>query len=101
MCCPVTQETERDYIHEMIANGYEPIDLAACYDFPLDSPLPSWEDWQAMRTETNPFHGIIERKIGNTRYTILTDCAGGETLIDKVRRLIFSEPYPGMEALTR
>lgn len=95
---PVPQETSRDSTQAWITSDYEPINLAACYDFPIDSPLPSWEDWQAMRSETNPFHGMIERKIGNTRYTILTDCAGGETLIDKVKRLIFSAPYPQKEA---
>lgn len=98
---PVPQETDRDPAQEWITSDYEPIDLAICYDFTKDSPLPSWEEWLAMRSETNPFHGIIERKIGNTRYTILTDCAGGEALIDKVKRLIFSEPYPKMEALAR
>ena len=43
-----------------------------------------------------PFPEIIVRKIGNTWYTISTDCEGTESLADKVKRLIFTDPLPEM-----
>ena len=64
---------------------YEPIDLCACYDPIFEPPAGMWDEPQ------NPFHDMIERKIGNTWYIIETECDGNEALADKVKRLIFSE----------
>ena len=64
---------------------YEPIDLCACY-FPEEKPPVFLWDEPGL-----PFHTMIERKIGNTWYTIQTECSGTERLTDKVKRLIFSE----------
>ena len=59
------------------------------------------EAWEKIWSAYDTFHGIIERKIGNTRYSILTDCDGKESLVGKVKRLIFSESLPRMEAIPR
>lgn len=100
MSYPITQGTDYDYLNEMIADGYEPFDWAAVYDYPPDIPPPELvEAWEKIWSAYNTFHGIIERKIGNTWYTILTDCDGAESLVGKVKRLIFSEPLPYMEAI--
>ena len=100
MSYPITQETDYDYLTDMIADGYEPFDWAAVYDYPPDIPPPELvEAWEKIWSAYNTFHGIIERNIGNTWYTILTDCDGAESLVGKVKRLIFSEPLPRMEAI--
>ena len=98
----ISQEMDYDYRKALIASGYEPFDYAAVYDYPPDIPPPELveareKNWSAYDT----FHSIIERKIGNTWYTILTDCDGKESLVGKVKRLIFSEPLPRMEAIPR
>ena len=71
--------------------GYEPIDLCACYE-PIFLPSEAQEkEWERLRmAESNPFHGTVERRIGNTWYLIETVCDGDEALLDKARRLIFS-----------
>ena len=102
MSSPITQGRDYDYLTELIASGYEPFDWAAVYDYPPDIPPPELvEAWEKIWSAYDTFHSIIERKIGNTRYTILTDCDGRESLVGKVKRLIFSEPLPRMEAIPR
>lgn len=72
----------------------EPIDLCKIY-FPLIVPPPELKEaWERRYAFYDSMHGVTEQKIGNTWYTILTDCAGKETLLGKVKRLIFAEPYP-------
>ena len=70
----------------------EYIDLYACYEPVFEPPLDFLEEcrkrWAAL---TSPFCTTIERKIGNTRYIIETECARRELLTDKAKRLIFSE----------
>ena len=102
MSYPNTQETDCDYLTEMIANGYEPFDWAAVYDYPADIPSSDLvEAWDKIWSAYDICHGILERKIGNTWYTIMTDCDGKESLVGKVKRLIFSESLPLMEAIPR
>ena len=102
MSSTITQGRDYDYLTELIASGYEPFDWAAVYDYPPDIPPPELvEAWEKIWSAYDTFHSIIERKIGNTRYTIPTDCDGKESLVDKVKRLIFSEPLPRMEAIPR
>ena len=71
--------------------AYEPIDLCACYE-PLFFPsVVQAKEWERLRTaRSNPFRGTVERRIGNTWYLIETVCDGDEKLLDKARRLIFS-----------
>lgn len=68
---------------------YEHIDLCACYDPIFEPPLDFLEE--CRKRWGNPFSGITERKIGNTYYTVKTECAGNEALTSKVKRLIFSD----------
>lgn len=68
-----------------------PIDIESCFDPVFDPPIYLLEEWRKMREKENPFHGCVERKIGNTWYVIETECVGNEPLAGKVRRLIFSD----------
>ena len=67
-------------------------DISTCLGMVFEPPIDLREEcrkrWEAL---TFPFRTTIERKIGNTWYVIETECAGSETLADKVKRLIFSE----------
>ena len=93
--------TDNDYMNQQFCDDYEPIDLTRIY-FPTIIPPPELvEAWEKIWAAYDTFHGIFERKIGNTWYTILTDCDGKESLVGKVKRLIFSEPLPRMEAIPR
>ena len=74
-----------------IATAYEPIDLCACFDILHFPPEDFMEECRIYWLNHNPFHGTIERRIGNTWFTIETECAGTEKLTDKVKRLIFSD----------
>lgn len=74
-----------------ITTAYEPIDLCACFDVIFDPPEVFLEECRIYWLDHNPFHGTIERRIGNTWFTIETECAGTEKLSDKVKRLIFSD----------
>ena len=63
---------------------YEPIDLCACYEPLVFLPASQRDEPQ------NPFSCTVLRKIGNTWYTVETECAGSEPLPGLIRRLIFS-----------
>ena len=66
----IPQEMDYDYRKDLIASGYEPFDYAAVYDYPPDIPPPELvEAWEKIWSAYDTFHGIIERKIGNTWYT--------------------------------
>ena len=98
MSCPVTQPKGDNHNVQRFYDDYEPIDLTAIY-FPTIVPPPELtEAWERYRSAYASIRGITERKIGNTRYRILTDCDGSEKLLDKIRRLIFSDISPCMEA---
>ncbi len=70
---------------------YEDYDLYSVYKV-KDSPPPFYFNGQS--NTNNPFCETILRKIGNTRYSIRTECGGTEPLTDKVKRLIFTDPMP-------
>ena len=74
-----------------ITTAYEPIDLCACFDILHFPPEDFMEECRIYWLNHNPFHGTIERRVGNTWFTIETECAGTENLTDKVKRLIFSD----------
>ena len=45
-----------------------------------------------MTNHPDPSNATIERKIGNTTYVITTVCEGTESLLAKIKRLIFDDP---------
>lgn len=45
-----------------------------------------------MTNRPDPSNPTIERKIGNTTYIITTVCEGTESLLVKIKRLIFDDP---------
>ena len=45
-----------------------------------------------MTKRTDPSNETIERKIGNTTYVITTICEGTESLLVKIKHLIFDDP---------
>ena len=65
------------------------IDIESCFDPIFEAPPDFLEEY--YKHTQSPFRTTIERKIGNTWYVIETECAGSETLTDKVKRLIFSD----------
>ena len=71
---------------------YEDYDLYAVYKV-KDSPPPFYS-YKGHNDANNPFCETILRKIGNTWYSIRTECGGTEPLTDKVKRLIFTDPLP-------
>lgn len=83
---------DREANHD--ADNPQLYDLCSIYDFHDDPPADLIDDWYGRLYE--PFPEIIVRKIGNTWYTISTDCEGTESLADKVKRLIFTDPLPEM-----
>ena len=74
-----------------ISAVYEPIDLCSNFDSHLIPPEDFVEECRIYWLNHTPFHEAVERRIGNTWYTIETECAGAEHLNDKVKRLIFSD----------
>ena len=100
MSCPVTQTLiDNDSMNQSFYANYEPIDLNRIYFPTIIAPPELVEAWEQYRSVYASFYSVTERKIGNTCYTILTDCAGKEKLIDKIRRLIFSDTIPCTEAI--
>ncbi len=77
---------ERDYLMNEF-DDYEPIDLCSIY-FPV-IVFPDCIPWLGY-LRGNPFTGLTEKVIGNTRYWIETVCEGSEPLLSKVKRLMFS-----------
>lgn len=69
---------------------YEPIDLCTCYEPMFEPPADLIEEWNREHEPQNPFSCTVTRKIGNTWYTVETECAGDEPFPSLVRRLIFS-----------
>lgn len=68
------------------------IDISSCFDPVFQMPPEQEAELQMQWSyKQNPFSVAIERKIGNTWYSIETECAGTEPLVSKVKRLIFSD----------
>lgn len=74
-----------------------PCDLCALIDY-TDNPPPGMFDSEEEKIG-NPFCETILRKIGGTWYSIRTECDGTETLVEKVKRLIFNDPLNGKVVL--
>ena len=70
---------------------YESIDLCTCYNPVFLPPLDFQEACRKYWERHSPFTRTVERRIGNTWYSIKTECAGTELLADKIKRLIFSD----------
>ena len=70
---------------------YESIDLCTCYNPVFLPPLDFQEACHKYWERHDSFTRTVERRIGNTWYTIITECDGNEPLADKVKRLIFSD----------
>ena len=68
------------------------IDIESCFD-PIFEPPPDFleESHKRQMAAQYPFHTTVERKIGNTWYIVETECDGNEPLVNKVKRLIFSD----------
>ena len=74
---------------------YEPIDLCAIYEPMFEPPADFIAERPREHEPQNPFSCTVTRKIGNTWYSIETECAGREPLNGIIRRMIFS----GQEAI--
>ena len=79
---------------------YEPVnddycDLCSIYYFHDDPPSDLLIEWEGKAYD--PFMETVMRKIGNTWYFVSTACNGTETLDNKVKRLIFTDPIPEKE----
>ena len=61
------------------------------YDYVCEPPADFLEQCEKYWTGRGGFCGTVERKIGNTWYTVETVCDGDELLTQKVKRLIFSD----------
>ena len=66
-------------------------DHESCFDPIFDPPESFLQKCEAYWNRRSPFCKTVERKIGNTWYTIETVCDGTEPLTAKVKRLIFSD----------
>lgn len=77
----------------MMADDYinEPIDLCACYEPIVKPPRDLVEMWHKSWQKALAFKGITEQKVGNTWYLVETTCAGNEPLVNKVKRLVFTD----------
>ena len=73
-------------------DNYDYYDISSIYDV-RDDPPPFYF-YREQNDVHNPFCETILRKIGNTRYSICTECGGTEPLTNKVKRLIFTDPMP-------
>ena len=55
---------------------------------------PPFLDMESIQREYNPFSTSIKKKIGNTIYAVNISCQGKEAILDKMKRLILSNPLP-------
>ena len=78
-----------DEINRAAMEGREDVLIDLCRVF--DPPESFLQECEAYWNRRSPFCKTVERKIGNTWYTIETVCDGTEPLTAKVKRLIFSD----------
>ena len=78
-----------DEINRAAMEGREDVLIDLCRVF--DPPESFLQECEAYWNRRSPFCKTVERKIGNTWYTIETVCDGNEPLTAKVKRLIFSD----------
>ena len=77
---------------EKLINACAEIDIESCFDPIFEPPIDFVEECRKRQEAAqSPYHCTVERRIGNTWYTIETVCDGNEPLTDKVKRLIFSD----------
>lgn len=67
------------------------IHIESCFDYACEPPADFLEQCEKYWSGRSSFCGTVERKIGNTWYTVETLCDGNEPLTQKVKRLIFSD----------
>lgn len=67
------------------------IHIESCFDYVCEPPADFLEQCEKYWSGRHSFCGTVERKIGNTWYTVETVCDGNEPLTQKVKRLIFSD----------
>ena len=80
----------KDYDYES-GNSYDPIDYVQEDSFGNEQSFLDKED---IHREYNLFSASIKKKIGNTIYTVNISCQGKEPILDKMKRLILSDPLP-------
>jgi hypothetical protein len=67
------------------------IDIESCFEPVCTPPKSFLEECEQYWAGCRSFCRTVERKIGNTWYTVETVCDGNEPLTQKVKRLIFSD----------
>ena len=88
-----------DEINRAVMEGKDDLVFELCkvfdhesyFDPIFDPPESFLQECEAYWNRRSPFCKTVERKIGNTWYTIETVCDGTEPLTAKVKRLIFSD----------
>ena len=82
-----------DEINRAVMEGKDDLvfDHESYFDPIFDPPESFLQECEAYWNRRSPFCKTVERKIGNTWYTIETVCDGTESLTAKVKRFIFSD----------
>lgn len=80
----------KDYDYES-GNSYDPVDYVR---EDLFGNEPAFFDMEGIQREYNPFSASIKKKIGNTIYAVNISCQGKEPILEKMKRLILSDPLP-------
>ena len=88
-----------DEINRAVMEGKDDLVFELCkvfdhesyFDPIFDPPESFLQECEAYWNRRSPFCKTVERKIGNTWYTIETVCDGNEPLTQKVKRLILSD----------
>jgi hypothetical protein len=80
----------KDYDYES-GNSYDPVDYVR---EDLCGNEPPFLDMEGIQREYNPFSTSVRKKIGYTVYTMNISCQGKEPILDKMKRLLFSDSLP-------
>ena len=81
---------QKKYDYES-GNSYDPIDYV---QEDLIGNEPPFLDMEDMMREYDPFSASVRKKIGNTIYAVNISCQGKEPILDKMKRLLFSDSLP-------